>query len=61
MESELDKLLGPSALSEYLGISEETLTKWRYFGKGPRWYKCGKHVRYRRADVETWLETQRAA
>ncbi len=56
----LDKLFGPSVLAEHLDISEETLAKWRYLGKGPRWLKIGKHVRYRREDVDAWLVDQQA-
>jgi hypothetical protein len=52
-----EHMMSPPAVSEFLDdISESTLAQWRYLGKGPRFYKCGKHVRYRRADVIAWLE-----
>jgi excisionase family DNA binding protein len=45
-------------LSEMLGVPIETLYGWRHRGEGPIGYRIGRHVRYRRAAVEDWLETQ---
>jgi hypothetical protein len=42
--------------ADYLGVSENTLTAWRYQGKGPRWVKVGRHVRYPRRDTQDWLD-----
>jgi excisionase family DNA binding protein len=41
-----------------LGLPIETLYGWRHRGEGPGGYRIGRHVRYRRAAVEEWLETQ---
>lgn len=42
---------------EALGIRKKrTLQKDRLSGKGPRYYKIGGAIRYRRSDIETWLE-----
>jgi excisionase family DNA binding protein len=46
----------PPQLSEYLQIPEETLRKWRLQGTGPKYVRIGKHVRYRRMQVDRWLE-----
>ncbi len=35
-----------------------TLRYWRHLGEGPRSFKVGRHVRYWRRDVLTWLHTQ---
>jgi excisionase family DNA binding protein len=48
----------PPQVSSYLGIPEKTLAEWRWQGKGPRYVRVGRHVRYRWSDVEAWLETQ---
>ena len=32
-----------------------TLQSWRASRTGPRGYRIGRHVRYRREDVEAWL------
>lgn len=46
-------------VAAYLGIPVGTLYGWRYKGEGPSGYKVGKHVRYRWADVDRWLETRK--
>lgn len=49
---------GIEALAEELGVPVRTIYAWRSRGQGPRGYKIGKHVRFRRSDVEDWLERQ---
>jgi excisionase family DNA binding protein len=44
-------------LSRFLNVPEATLAKWAHLGVGPRYRKMGRHVRYMRADVLTWLES----
>ena len=50
-------------LSEYLGaeepISHRTIYNWRLRGEGPPAYRIGKYLRYRRSDVDAWLEGKR--
>jgi hypothetical protein len=48
-------LLTPEALSAELGVPVKTLAQWRYLRNGPAWVKVGRHVRYRRGDVDGWL------
>lgn len=38
-----------------------TIRYWRYCGTGPRSFRVGRRVLYRRADVEEWLLEQEAA
>jgi len=45
-------------LCEELGISSVTATKWRARAEGPPFIKVGRLVRYRRTDVERWLESR---
>ena len=46
----------------FLGVKLATLYAWRYKGpvgrgpRGPRSYKAGGVLRYRRSDLERWLE-----
>ena len=58
MTNELDRLLTIIDLSEMLGVPVDTLYGWRHRGEGPAGYRIGRHVRYRRAAVEAWLDTQ---
>ena len=61
MAESLRRLLSIDEVAELLGVPAGTLYRWRYVGTGPRGIKVGKHVRYRPADVEAWLEEQAAA
>ena len=63
METEvthLDKeFLTINDLCELLSVTPKTVASWRYRGVGPASYKAGKHVRYKRSDVEAWMEESR--
>ena len=42
-----------------LKMSRQTLANWRSAGRGPRFIKIGdRSVRYRRTDIEKWIEEQ---
>jgi len=41
--------------AELLGLSKNTLNRWRYTGDGPRFVKLGRAVRYRREDLDNWV------
>jgi excisionase family DNA binding protein len=60
MVKSTDELWTPFELASYLGVPLATLYSWRYKGDGPRSIKVGRHLRYRAADVERWLEAQSA-
>jgi predicted DNA-binding transcriptional regulator AlpA len=52
-------MLTEHELAAELQVSLATLQRWRLYGGvglGPRWVKVGKHVRYRREDVQAWLD-----
>ena len=55
----LPPLFSPQVLSEYVEIPTTTLAQWRWAGTGPAYVKVGRMVRYRRDDVESWLDSQR--
>lgn len=42
----------------YLGVSASYLNKLRVSGGGPRFAKLGSRVRYRRVDLDAWLESR---
>lgn len=48
-------LLREAAAAELLDVPRRTLSQWRYLGRGPAFIKLGGQVRYRLADLETWL------
>lgn len=45
------RLLNTKQLAELFGVSVVTLEQWRLKGKGPKFIKVGRCVRYRMADV----------
>ena len=49
-------LINEMKLSEILGVSSNTLRKWRWEGKGPQFIKLGSKVAYRQADVDKYIE-----
>ena len=51
----IDRLLTAGELGAFLGVPVATLYAWRYRGKGPAGFRVGKHLRYRRSDVEYWI------
>jgi len=57
------RLSTPELMNEYevarhLSVSPETVRKWRQLKKGPPAIKVGACVRYRRADVDAWLDSR---
>lgn len=53
-----ESLLTPEQVSELLGIPVGTLYGWRHKGNGPRAIKIGRHLRYRRSDVDGWIDSR---
>jgi predicted DNA-binding transcriptional regulator AlpA len=62
VNSNLDpgELLTEEQLALKGSFSRRTLQGWRTQGKGPRFVKLGRLVRYRAADVHEWLEANAA-
>ena len=56
-----DELLTAADVSARTTIPTGTLKAWRHYGGGPRSFKLGRRVLYRRADVDAWLAEQYAA
>jgi len=53
------KLMTATEVADYLGVTVTAIYGWRYKNEGPRGYRLGNgRVRYRREDVEAWLEDQ---
>lgn len=57
---EVDRLLTVDELAEMIQIPKATLYKWRSEGTGPPGMRLGKYVRYRRSEVERWIDEQAA-
>jgi excisionase family DNA binding protein len=53
-----ERLMTLLEVSQLLAVPVATLYRWRRTGDGPTGYRIGRHVRYRRAAVEAWIEAQ---
>lgn len=56
--SPLDRLLSAQEVAEYLGVPVTTIYTWRHRSQGPPGLRVGRHLRYRRRDLEAWIERQ---
>lgn len=56
----LPEWLDTEQLAEYIATPVNTLLSWRKKpdGPGPRYYKLGRRVRYRRSEVDSWLASR---
>ncbi|AKS22509.1 hypothetical protein ABH19_00140 [Leptospirillum sp. Group II 'CF-1'] len=54
-----NKLLSNSEAAEFLGMSPDTLPRWRWAGIGPAYLKVGRSIKYRREDLEAFLNESR--
>jgi excisionase family DNA binding protein len=51
-----ERLLSVAEVASYLGVPVKTLYQWRHKGVGPRAMRVGRHLRYRRSEVDRWLD-----
>jgi excisionase family DNA binding protein len=51
-------LLTQREAAEELRLSERTLERLRVTGEGPKFIRMGRSIRYRFADIETWIVSQ---
>lgn len=57
---EREPLVKTAQVAEYLGTTTNQLTRLRYEGKGPRYIKLNRSVRYSWVDVDEWVREQTA-
>ena len=55
---EPDRLMTIDEVATYTQLSKFTLYKMRSEGHGPRAARLGKHLRYRKSDVDTWIRSK---
>jgi predicted DNA-binding transcriptional regulator AlpA len=65
------EMLSTAEVAAMIGVSPDTVEKWRADGEGPPWFRFGRTIggrsrkrsrslpRYRREDVEAWIESKR--
>ncbi len=55
------EFLSVKQLCASLEIDKSTLYRWRKAGHGPQAIKVGNIVRFKKADVDAWLESNNVA
>lgn len=53
----LKEWLSPQDVKSEFGFSTSTLAKWRMDRKGLKYSKIGKYIRYKRSDIEAFIES----
>jgi predicted DNA-binding transcriptional regulator AlpA len=56
-----DRHLSPADLAAREGVPLATVYDWNSKRTGPRYFKAGRHVRYRLEDVREWERRQEVA
>ena len=56
IDTQPQSILTESDLADQLKVSTKLLQKMRQEGTGPKYVKIGRLVRYRRQDIEAYLE-----
>ena len=55
----VDPLLKRAEAAEYMGLQPQTLAVWvTRQVNGPPYVKIGRSVRYRKSDLDEWLQSQ---
>ena len=52
------ELLTITEAAEVLRAPVATLRYWRHLDRGPKSFRLGRRVLYRRADLRTWIDAQ---
>ena len=55
-ERDPDEALNETAAARLIGVSPRSLQAWRVNGRGPRYMKIGRVVRYRRRELIEFLD-----
>jgi predicted DNA-binding transcriptional regulator AlpA len=55
----MNTLLSNCEAAAFLGVSPDTLPRWRWSGIGPSYLKIGRSVKYRLSDLEAYLAGRR--
>jgi excisionase family DNA binding protein len=50
------EILTAAETAEYLRVPLKTLYAWRHRGSAPQAFRAGRHLRFRRSDLDSWLE-----
>lgn len=52
-----EELLSSKEVAKRLGVRPKTMDTWAYEGRGPDYTRMGRLRKYKRADVEAYIES----
>jgi excisionase family DNA binding protein len=52
------EVLTTAEAARYVRLGKPTIERFRLTGEGPKYCKLGGAVRYRRCDLDEWLQTR---
>ena len=61
MQQTHSKMMTTKELARHLNISHRTLENMRQLGKGPKYYKLGRMVRYDLSEARAWVKRPEAS
>lgn len=50
------RVLNSAQAAEYIGLAKQTIADLRVKGGGPMFCKMGRSVRYKREDLDAWID-----
>jgi len=50
-----DRVLSLEEASRYLNVSPAAIRTWKREGKAPAYFRAGKLLRFRKADLDAWI------
>ncbi|MND57391.1 hypothetical protein D3C80_485190 [compost metagenome] len=53
-----ETLIPSRLMPAYIGLSSQTLARWRHEGKGPPYVKIGRLIAYKVGEIRNWLHRQ---
>ena len=53
------QFLNTANAAHHLGYSKSSLESWRVERTGPNYYKTGRRVRYKKSDLDAYIEAGR--
>ena len=59
VESLNHKFLTRTEAGDYMRLSPKTLAKWAWAGQGPAYFRAGGKVIYAKAEIDSWLDSQK--
>jgi predicted DNA-binding transcriptional regulator AlpA len=55
--AKVSEMMTEHQVAEFLNMSVASVRRWRLFRTGPKFVKIGSAVRYKRHDIEMWLDS----